>query len=83
MLHKYLAPFGLNAASAYAASFLSVFLSISVWFLGNKQERGARERLAIFVGLWAPTLMALGSALEHHHSEDMRGQVDGMATPLR
>jgi hypothetical protein len=66
MLQKYLAPVGLNAASAYAASFLSVFLSISVWFLKSKDDRGSRERLAIFVGLWAPTLMSLGTALERH-----------------
>jgi len=69
MLHKYLAPVGLNAASAYAASFLSVFLSISVWFSRSDADPGSRERLAIFVGLWAPTLMALGSALEHHEAK--------------
>ena len=71
MLRTYLPPLGINAATAYAASFLSVFLSIAVW-LGYKQEdRSAGERLAIFVGLWAPTLMALGNALEHHNDPNI------------
>lgn len=66
MLQKYVTSLGFNAASAYAASFLSVFLSISVWVTGDQNDRGPRERLAIFVGLWAPTLMALGNALDKH-----------------
>lgn len=64
MLHRILSRLGINAATVYAASFLSVFLSIATWFLGRREDRAASERLAIFVGLWAPTLMALGTALE-------------------
>ncbi|GAC1329372.1 MAG: hypothetical protein NVS2B16_23580 [Chloroflexota bacterium] len=64
MLRKYLSPLGINAASAYAAAGLSVFLSIGVWIFDKSDDRGTRERLAIFVGLWAPTLMGLGNALE-------------------
>jgi hypothetical protein len=72
MLRKFLSPIGINAATAYAASFLSVFLSIGVW-LGYKQDdRSASERLAIFVGLWAPTLMALGNALEKSSDAPIR-----------
>ncbi|GAC1404516.1 MAG: hypothetical protein NVSMB52_18360 [Chloroflexota bacterium] len=64
MLYRYLSPLGINAPTAYSASFLSVLLSIGVWFLGNREDRATSERLAIFVGLWAPTLMAMGTALE-------------------
>lgn len=73
MLRKYLSPFGVNAATAYAASFLSVFLSIGVWIGYKQDDRAASERLAIFVGLWAPTLMALGTSLEKS-SETSRHQ---------
>lgn len=64
MLKRYLSPLGINAPTVYAASFLSVFLSIGVWFFRSKDDQGAGERLAIFVGLWAPTLMAMGTALD-------------------
>lgn len=64
MLHRILSRLGINAATAYAASFLSIFLSIATWFLRGREDRAAAERLAIFVGLWAPTLMTLGTALE-------------------
>lgn len=64
MLRKFLSPLGINAATAYASSFLSVFLSIAVWVGYKPEDRAAGERLAIFVGLWAPTLMALGNSLE-------------------
>jgi len=64
MLYRFLSRFGINAATAYVAAFLSVFLSIATWFLGGRHDRAAGERLAIFVGLWAPTLMILGTALE-------------------
>ena len=64
MLYRVLSRFGINADTVYAASFLSVFLSIGTWFLRGREDRAAGERLAIFVGLWAPTLMTLGTALE-------------------
>jgi len=46
MLHKYLSPLGINAASAYAAAGLSVFLSIGVWIFDKSDDRGTRDRLA-------------------------------------
>lgn len=63
-MYPVLSRLGINAATAYAASFLSVLLSIATWFLRGRADRAAGERLAIFVGLWAPTLMTLGTALE-------------------
>jgi hypothetical protein len=72
MLHRSLSRFGLNASTAYAASFLSVLLSIAAWFLRGREDQAAGERLAIFVGLWAPTLMSLGNALERAEERSAR-----------
>ena len=50
----------------YAASIGSIFLSLMLWFVprGRDDTNGGRpERLAIFVGLWPPTLFAIGHAL--------------------
>ncbi|CAN5580919.1 hypothetical protein BH23CHL6_BH23CHL6_00160 [soil metagenome] len=56
---------GLTPDIAYYASFGSIVLSLALWFLprsGPGSEK--RGQLAIFVGLWPPTLMLLGHALE-------------------
>lgn len=37
-----------------AAALISFALSVSLWFTGNEQE-------AIFVGLWVPSILALGT----------------------
>ena len=54
---------GLTPDMAYFASVGSIALSLLLWFLPaqNVERRG---QLAIFVGLWPPTLMVLGHALE-------------------
>lgn len=52
----------------YAASIGSIFLSLILWFVprGRDDTNGGRpERLAIFVGLWPPTLFLMGHALAH------------------
>lgn len=36
------------------AALISFALSVSLWFTGNEQE-------AIFVGLWVPSILALGT----------------------
>jgi hypothetical protein len=36
------------------AALISFVLSVSLWFTGNEQE-------AIFVGIWVPSILALGS----------------------
>jgi hypothetical protein len=44
----------------FTASLVSVTVSIIAWiFLGNDPAHS--ERLAIFIGLWAPTLMAMSN----------------------
>jgi hypothetical protein len=56
---------GVTPDMAYYASLGSIVLSLALWLL--PRSVGSRERpgqLAIFVGLWPPTLMLLGHALE-------------------
>ena len=36
------------------AAFISFVLSVSLWFTDNREE-------AIFVGLWVPSILALGA----------------------
>lgn len=54
---------GINSDTIYAASILSVLLSIVAWFVQRDDQPNA-ERFGIFVGLWAPTLMILGKVLD-------------------
>lgn len=56
---------GLTSDMAYFASFGSILLSLALWFLPRSAASSdTRGQLAIFVGLWPPTLMLLGHALE-------------------
>ena len=57
---------GLTPDMFYAASIGSMVLSLLLWFVprgGDSDDQGRPERLAIFVGLWAPTLFLMGHAL--------------------
>ena len=50
----------------YIASLGSMLLSLMLWFVprgGSDEEQARPERLAIFVGLWPPTLFLMGHAL--------------------
>jgi hypothetical protein len=55
---------GITSGMAYTAGVASIFLSLAMWFFRRGGERDTAERLAIFVGLWPPTFMAIGKALE-------------------
>lgn len=55
---------GVTPALAYGAAGASVLLSIAIWALRRGEDRANSERFGIFVGLWAPTLMAVGKVLE-------------------
>jgi hypothetical protein len=48
------------AAAFFAASLISVAVSIGVWVSAGGEAAHA-ERFGIFVGLWAPTLMGLAN----------------------
>lgn len=68
MLQK-LKQFGFSANLSYALGFLSVIGSIVIWLTqgGGADEVAAAsgERLGIFIGLWAPTFMALGNGIDN------------------
>ncbi len=64
----------------YAASIGSIFLSLILWFVprGRDDRDGGRpERLAIFVGLWPPTLFLMGHAL----ADDERDEASAAGAP--
>jgi hypothetical protein len=64
---KILKTIGLNSEVAYLASMASIAASIAAWRLAGTKgddKRAGAERWGIFVGLWAPTFMALGNALK-------------------
>jgi hypothetical protein len=62
---------GITPNAAYYASVGSIALSLALWFLPHSGDDGGRAgRLAIFVGLWPPTLMLLGHALEEEERSD-------------
>jgi hypothetical protein len=56
---------GLTPDMFYAASIGSMFLSLLLWVVprGGRKDSGRPERLAVFVGLWPPTLFLMGHAL--------------------
>ena len=56
---------GLNSEVGYVAGMVSVIASIVVWRAGtNGSDQAGTQRLAIFVGLWAPTFWEIGNALK-------------------
>ena len=73
MLRK-LKSFGYSANISYALGFLSVIASIAIWFTmggtGNEVDAAAGERFGIFVGLWAPTFMAIGNGIDNLKDEN-------------
>ncbi len=54
------------AYACYAASLVSVLLSLVLWFVpaADEAKKARGERLAIFVGLWPPTLAIFGKVVE-------------------
>lgn len=58
---------GISSEFAYVAGLASIGASIAAWATSrNKEQAGAdkAERWGIFIGLWAPTFMQLGTALK-------------------
>ncbi len=55
-----------TAYICYIASLVSVALSLVLWFIPTDDEakKARGERLAIFVGLWPPTLAIFGKVIE-------------------
>lgn len=70
---RFLRSLGLTPDMFYAASIGSILLSLALWFMprrGNTEEKSRPERLAIFVGLWPPTLFLMGHALREETDSD-------------
>ena len=45
----------------FAASLVSVVVSIATWIAVGDGDPAHAERFGIFIGLWAPTLMGLAN----------------------
>ena len=45
----------------FIASLASVLVSIGFWVFMNQDDPAHGERFALFIGLWAPTLMGLAN----------------------
>ncbi len=66
---KKLKQFGYSANLSYTLGFLSVIASIAIWLTQGgsdvMEDAASGQRLGIFVGLWAPTFMALGNGIDN------------------
>ena len=80
---------GITPDMFYIASLGSMLLSLMLWFVprgGDDADKGRPERLAIFVGLWPPTLFLMGHALREEAptpeaaAADVTGALDGGAS---
>jgi hypothetical protein len=60
---------GVTSGMAYMAGVISIGLSLAMWFFRRGGDRETAERLAIFVGLWPPTFMAVGKTLEGYEHQ--------------
>jgi hypothetical protein len=58
---------GISSDIAYSLGLASVLLGVVAWFVGRTDR--AHQR-GIFIGLWAPTFMAIGKALEGYEHVD-------------
>ena len=45
----------------YVSSLVSVAVSIATWVLISPEDAAHGERFALFIGLWAPTLMGMAN----------------------
>lgn len=45
----------------FTASLVSVAVSIATWVFASPEDPAHAERFALFIGLWAPTLMGLAN----------------------
>ena len=64
---KLLRSLGITSDVAYLAATVSIGASIAAWAASRQLEDAPGEkadRWGIYVGLWAPTLMALGNAIK-------------------
>jgi hypothetical protein len=75
MLFRTLHRLGVPSDIAYGAGVLSILGAIAAWAIRNEKNAANAERLGIFIGLWAPTFMIIGSGLQQQETE--RGMASG------
>lgn len=84
MLH-YLSTHGLKSHHLYAAGLISIGVSFASWTVSQLKPdnpRSQSDRWGLFVGEWAPTFIALGTALKleeqdgGHHLPPLGDQED-------
>jgi hypothetical protein len=75
MLFRTLHRLGVPSDIAYGAGVLSILGAIAAWAMRNEKNVAHAERLGIFIGLWAPTFMIIGSGLQQQETRH------GMANP--
>jgi hypothetical protein len=68
MLFRTLHRFGVPSDLAYGAGAVSIAGAIIAWAMRNEKNAANAERLGIFIGLWAPTFMIIGNALQQQES---------------
>ena len=49
----------------FVSGFVSIAVSITIWFLNSQNDPAHAERFGIFVGLWAPTFFALSNKFDN------------------
>ena len=52
-----------------ALGFISILISIAVWFGAKKDDSAHGERFGIFVGLWVPSFFILSNRLARKAEE--------------
>ena len=92
MLFRTLHRLGVPSDLAYGAGVVSIAGAITAWAMRNEKNAANGERLAIFIGLWAPTFMIIGNALQQQEShqgmahqplESAAGNLEGIADSIR
>jgi hypothetical protein len=58
----------------FLAGFLSIGVSIAVWFFYRDSDVAHAERLGIFIGLWAPTFFILSGRF-HRSNRSLLNQI--------
>ena len=71
MFIKFFRSVGITTDVMYILGFASIGASIATWAKAKSSgDEGHAERFGIFIGLWAPTFMALGNAIANSKQLD-------------
>ncbi|MCW2899824.1 MAG: hypothetical protein JWO67_2089 [Streptosporangiaceae bacterium] len=87
---------GISSSMLYTAGFGSIGASMAAWIMSRQLEEGGQDRAdrwGIFIGEWAPTFFAVGTAMRLEEQwggdegrydmvDDMRERAKG-AMPVR